>query len=67
MEETHTPAEGQAPSFEERLGPQWEKAKERLSELDKRASGFIREHPIGCLVGALALGYVIGRIASRNS
>lgn len=29
------------------------------------ASGFIREKPILCLAGALALGYVIGKIASR--
>ena len=29
------------------------------------ASDFIRERPIVCLAGALALGYVIGKIVSR--
>lgn len=29
------------------------------------ASGFIRERPILCLAGALAIGYLIGKIVSR--
>ena len=29
------------------------------------ASEFIRERPIFCLAGALAIGYVIGKIVSR--
>jgi ElaB/YqjD/DUF883 family membrane-anchored ribosome-binding protein len=29
------------------------------------ASDFIRERPILCLAGALAIGYVIGKIVSR--
>jgi ElaB/YqjD/DUF883 family membrane-anchored ribosome-binding protein len=29
------------------------------------ASEFIRQRPIVCLAGALALGYVIGKIVSR--
>ena len=29
------------------------------------ASEFIRERPMVCLAGALALGYVIGKIVSR--
>ena len=29
------------------------------------ASEFIKERPIVCLAGALALGYVIGKIVSR--
>ncbi|HUJ25571.1 MAG TPA: hypothetical protein VLW85_06115 [Myxococcales bacterium] len=29
------------------------------------ASDFIRERPILCLAGALALGYVVGKIVSR--
>jgi ElaB/YqjD/DUF883 family membrane-anchored ribosome-binding protein len=29
------------------------------------ASEFIRERPIVCLAGALALGYLIGKIVSR--
>jgi hypothetical protein len=29
------------------------------------AAAFIRERPIVCLAGALAIGYLIGKIASR--
>ena len=29
------------------------------------AAEFIRERPIACLAGALAVGYVIGKIVSR--
>ena len=31
----------------------------------KAASGFIRERPIVCLAGALAFGYIVGKIVSR--
>jgi ElaB/YqjD/DUF883 family membrane-anchored ribosome-binding protein len=36
-----------------------------VNEAVETASHFIRERPIVCLAGALALGYVIGKIVSR--
>mgnify|MGYP001550303814 CR=1 FL=1 len=36
-----------------------------LNRLNERALTFIRDRPVTCLVGALALGFVVGKIASR--
>jgi hypothetical protein len=44
-----------------------EEAKERLRELNDRAKSYIKEHPAACLVGALALGYVVARLARWRS
>jgi hypothetical protein len=41
--------------------------KGRLEEINERVKGFIRARPVTCLAGALALGYVIARIARRRS
>lgn len=54
-----------ARELQERIGPGIDQAKENLAELNERVSGFIKENPGTCLLGALALGFVIGRIASR--
>lgn len=48
-----------------RLGPQMEEAQRRLEELNQRATAFIKEHPGACLLGALAAGYLVARIARR--
>ena len=42
-----------------------EQTKEALDQAMDQAAEFIRERPIVCLAGALALGYVIGKIVSR--
>jgi hypothetical protein len=46
--------------------PQLEQAKEKMNELNSRAKAFIRERPGTCLFGAVAIGYLVGRIASRR-
>lgn len=51
---------------EERLGPQIEEAKKNLDDLNARIKSFIRERPGMCLLGALAFGFIVGRIASRR-
>jgi len=55
-----------AREIQERLGPQIEEAKRGLSDLNTRIKAFVRERPGVCLLGALALGFVVGRIASRR-
>jgi ElaB/YqjD/DUF883 family membrane-anchored ribosome-binding protein len=50
----------------ERLGPQLEQAAERLTETNERVKSFIRENPGTCLLGAAALGFLIGRWAARR-
>jgi hypothetical protein len=41
--------------------------KGRLEELNRQVKDFIRARPVTCLAGALALGYVVARIARRRS
>lgn len=50
----------------ERLAPQLEEAAERLTETNERVKAFIRENPGTCLLGAAALGFLIGRWAARR-
>ena len=50
----------------ERVRPQIENAKRRLSSLNDSMTDYIKENPGKCLVGALAIGYLIGKIASRR-
>ncbi len=38
--------------------------REGLAELDQRTRSMVREHPIASVVGAVALGYVVGRLLS---
>jgi hypothetical protein len=42
-----------------------EQGREALDQALSTAAEFIRERPIVCLAGALAFGYLIGKIASR--
>jgi ElaB/YqjD/DUF883 family membrane-anchored ribosome-binding protein len=42
-----------------------EQGREALDQAVDTAESFIRERPLVCLAGALAIGYVIGKIVSR--
>jgi ElaB/YqjD/DUF883 family membrane-anchored ribosome-binding protein len=42
-----------------------EQTRAAVGQALEAASDFVRERPIICLAGALALGYVIGKIVSR--
>ncbi|MCC6337752.1 MAG: hypothetical protein IT380_27635 [Myxococcales bacterium] len=53
-------------AVKERLGPQLAEAAERLTETNERVKAFIRENPGTCLLGAAALGFLIGRWAARR-
>ena len=45
--------------------PHVEDARRRLSSWNDTVTGYIKERPGRCLLGALALGFVIGKIARR--
>jgi ElaB/YqjD/DUF883 family membrane-anchored ribosome-binding protein len=47
------------------LTPQIDQARERLEAINHQVTSFIKEKPGTCLLGALAVGFLIGRIASR--
>ena len=49
----------------ERVRPQIEDARRRLSSLNEQAVSYIKENPGQCVLGALALGYIVGKIARR--
>jgi len=50
----------------ERVRPHLEEGKRRLESLDKRARALINEHPAACILGAVALGYLVARLARRE-
>jgi ElaB/YqjD/DUF883 family membrane-anchored ribosome-binding protein len=49
-----------------RLQPKLEEAQAQLGQASEKVKGFIREHPGACLLGAVALGFLVGRLASRD-
>jgi ElaB/YqjD/DUF883 family membrane-anchored ribosome-binding protein len=49
-----------------RVRPQIEEAKRQFSSLSDSATTYIKENPGKCLVGAIAVGYLIGKIAGRR-
>lgn len=55
-----------AREMQARLAPQLEEARQNLSDLNVRLQSFIRERPGTCLVGAVAIGFLVGKIASRR-
>ncbi len=48
-----------------RVRPQIDQARRRLTSLNSDVGGYIKENPGRCLLGAIALGFLIGKIARR--
>jgi ElaB/YqjD/DUF883 family membrane-anchored ribosome-binding protein len=65
MEGTQQMAD-RAREIQARVAPQIEEARRNLSDLNERVKSFVRENPGTCLIGALAFGFVVGKIASRR-
>jgi len=55
-----------ASDVQDRLGPKLQQAEERLLEVNDRVKNFIKKNPGTCLLGAAALGFLVGRWASRR-
>jgi len=70
MSEPGQPSEQQAEdplrALEERLGPKLEEAKARLETINEKTKGFIRDNPGASLLGAAAIGFLVGRLVSRK-
>ena len=49
-----------------RVKPQIEEARRRMESLNTSAIAYIKENPAKCLIGAIAAGYIIGKIAGRR-
>lgn len=54
-----------ARDIEERIRPQIEEAKKKITGLNEGAVDYIKANPGKCLLGAIAAGFIIGRIARR--
>ncbi|MBS2027444.1 MAG: hypothetical protein JST54_06010 [Deltaproteobacteria bacterium] len=50
----------------ERVEEQLQAAKDALADTDVKVRAFVKERPILCLAGAIALGYVVGKLVSRR-
>ena len=48
-----------------RIRPQVRDAGRRLSSWNDTVAGYVKERPGRCLLGALALGFVVGKLARR--
>ena len=57
--------EDAAHAIESRVRPQIDEARRRISDVSTQAQTFVRQHPGACLVGAVAVGYLIARLARR--
>jgi ElaB/YqjD/DUF883 family membrane-anchored ribosome-binding protein len=53
-------------ALQERLAPQLEQAAEQLAEVNERVKAFITKNPGTVLLGAAAVGFLIGRWAARR-
>jgi len=52
--------------FAEEAGAQMEQARMFFEDMNEKVIQFVRERPGAALFGALALGYVVGKIASKG-
>lgn len=46
--------------------PQLERAREVLDQVNTRVVKVVRDNPVPCLIGAAAVGYLLGRAAARR-
>lgn len=50
----------------DRVRPKIKEVKEQIGRVNGRITGFIQDHPAACLLGALALGYLVARVARHQ-
>lgn len=58
--------EQRARELEQALAPQLEGVKARLAALNDEVKSFVRANPGTSLLGAVAVGFVVGKLASRR-
>lgn len=52
--------------LQERLGPQLEAAQAQLEQVNERVKAFIKKNPGSTILGAAAIGFLVGKWASRR-
>jgi hypothetical protein len=53
-------------NLQERFGPQLEAAQAQLMEINERVKTFVRKNPGSTMLGALTIGFLVGKWASRR-
>jgi hypothetical protein len=66
MEMNPQQIQDRAREIQERIVPQIDEARRNLVDLNNRVVTFIRANPGTCLIGAVAVGFLIGKMASRR-
>ncbi len=64
--EARSNVERKAREISSRVAPEIREAAQGLGDLNARIIAFIRQRPGTCLLGALAFGFIVGKIASRR-
>ena len=54
-----------AHDIEDRVRPQIEDAKRKLTDFNDQVVTYVKANPGKCLLGAIAVGFIVGRIARR--
>jgi len=57
--------EERAHELSARVRPQVRQAREKLESVGESVTEYIKENPAKCLVGAIAIGFLVGKIARR--
>jgi ElaB/YqjD/DUF883 family membrane-anchored ribosome-binding protein len=50
----------------ERLGPQLDEARQQLDAINVKVKAFVKQNPGTALLGAIAVGFVVGRLVSKK-
>jgi ElaB/YqjD/DUF883 family membrane-anchored ribosome-binding protein len=66
MEMNPQQIQDRAREIQERIVPQIEEARRNLVDMNTRVVSFIRANPGTCLIGAVAVGFLVGKLASRR-
>lgn len=65
MDTAHEASHSLTGDLESQLAPRIQEARENLSRLNEGALAFVRARPLTCVFGAVALGFLVGKIAAR--
>jgi ElaB/YqjD/DUF883 family membrane-anchored ribosome-binding protein len=57
--------EERAHDLSARVRPQIRQARQKLEEVGDTVTTYIKENPAKCVVGAIAVGFLVGKIARR--
>lgn len=65
MENTQSGPRSVLNGIEDNIAPAMDAARDSLADFNERALAFARERPVACLVGAVAVGFLVGKLASK--